>query len=84
MVLDGKELGFCVMMVNGDRLHTPNGDPEGGVLEALEFLDGGGEGVGEPDGGGVGEEGGDEGFVGSWHGGMYQYRAPNIINKLKL
>ena len=29
----------------------------------MQFFDGGGGGVGEPDGGGVGEEGGDEGFV---------------------
>ena len=63
VVMDGQDLGFCVKMVNGTHLHTAAGYAEGGVLDTLQFLDGGGGGVGEPNGGGVGEEGGDEGFV---------------------
>ena len=50
-------------MVNGIHLHTAGGYAEGGVLDALQFLDGGGGGFREPGRGGVGEEGGDEGFV---------------------
>ena len=63
VVMDGKELGFCVKMVNGTHLHTADGYAEGGVLDTLEFLDGGGGGVREPDRDGVSEEGGDETFV---------------------
>ena len=40
MVTDGKDLGVCVKMVNGTHLHTAGGCAEGGVLDALEFLDG--------------------------------------------
>ena len=39
--MDGKALGFCVKMVNGTHLHTAGGYEEGGVLDTLEFLDGG-------------------------------------------
>ena len=63
MVMDGNDSSFFVKMVNGTHLHTAGGHAEGGVLDALEFLDGGGGGVWKPDRDGVGEEGGDEGFV---------------------
>ena len=63
VVMDVKDMGFCVKMVNRTHLHAADGNAECGVLDTLQFLDGGGGDVGEPDRGGVGEEGGDEGFV---------------------
>ena len=56
VVMDEKYLGFYVKMVNGTYLHTAGGYAEGGVLDSLQFLDGGGGGVREPERGGVGEE----------------------------
>ena len=55
-------------MVNGTHLHTTVGYAEGGVLDALEFSDGAGEGTGEPDRGSVDEKGGDEKLVGEGEG----------------
>ena len=63
VVIDGKDWGLCVKMLNGIHLLTAGGYSEGSVLDPFEFLDGGGGGAGEPDGLGVGEEGGNEGFV---------------------
>ena len=59
--MDEKDLGFCVKMVNETHLHTASGYGEGGILDTLQVLNGGGGGNWEPDRGGVGEEGGDEG-----------------------
>ena len=39
VVMDGKELGFCVKMINRTHLHAAGGYAEGGVLDTLEFLD---------------------------------------------
>ena len=36
MVTDGKDLGFCVKMVNGTHLHRAGGYAEGGVLDPYE------------------------------------------------
>ena len=63
VVMDGIEFGFCVKIVNGTHLHTAGGYAEGSVLDTLEFLDGGGGDVGEPDSGVVGEGERDEEFV---------------------
>ena len=63
VVMDGKDFGFCVKMVNRTHLHTAGGYAEGGVLDTLQFFDVGGGGVGELDRGDVDEEGGDKGFV---------------------
>ena len=35
LVMDGKDLGFCVKVVNGTHLHTAGGYAGGGVLGAL-------------------------------------------------
>ena len=64
VVVDGKGKGFGVKMVNGTHLHAAGGNTEGRILYALEFLNGGGGSVGEPDWGGVSEEGTDEGLEG--------------------
>lgn len=50
MVVDGDDVGLRVKMVNIGHLHAARCSAEGGVLEGLEFADGGGGGVGEPDG----------------------------------
>ena len=42
VVMDGKDLRFCVKMVDGTHLHTAGGYAECGVLDTLSFLDGGG------------------------------------------
>ena len=52
VVMDEKDLGFCVKMVNGTHLHTAGRYVEGSVLDPLEHLNGGGGGVDEPDSGG--------------------------------
>ena len=46
MVIDGKDMGLCVKMVNETHLHTAGGYAEGSVFDALEFLDAGGGGFG--------------------------------------
>ena len=43
VVKDGKDLGFCVKTVNETHLHIAGGYAEGGVLDTLQFLNGGGE-----------------------------------------
>ena len=62
VVVDGKGKGFGVKMVNGTHLHAAGGYAEGRILDTLEFLNGGGGRVGEPDWGSIGKEGTDEGF----------------------
>ena len=39
VVVDGKDFGFCVKMLDGRHLHTPGGDAEGVILEGLELCD---------------------------------------------
>ena len=56
VVTHWKYLGLCVKMVDGAHLYAASCNAEGGVLEGLEFLDGCGRGVLEPDGGGVKKE----------------------------
>ena len=65
MVAHREDLGLCVKMVDGAHLHAASSDAEGGILEGLEFLNGRGRGVREPDRGGVKKEGADQGFVGN-------------------
>ena len=62
VVVDGKGKGFGVKMVNGTHLHAAGGYAEGRILNTLEFLNGGGGRVGEPDWGSVGKKGTDEGL----------------------
>ena len=62
MVAHRKDLGLCVKMVDGAHLHAASSDAEGGILDTLEFLNGGGGRVGEPDWGSISKEGTDEGF----------------------
>ena len=62
VVVDGDDLGLCVKMVNAGHLHAACCGTEGGVLEGLEFADGGGGGVGEPDGSCISIKGPDEGL----------------------
>ena len=50
MVVDGDELGLCVKMVCAGHLHAASCSAEGGVLKGLEFTDGRGGGIGEPNG----------------------------------
>jgi len=64
VVVDGDDVGLCVKMVNVGHLHAACCSAEGGVLKGLEFVDGGGGGIGEPDGSCIGIEGSDEGFEG--------------------
>ena len=59
VVTHWKYLGLCVKMVDGAHLHAASCNAEGGVLEGLEFLNGCGRGVWEPDGGGVKKKGTD-------------------------
>ena len=33
VIMDEKDLGFCVKMANGTHLHTAGGYAEGGVLD---------------------------------------------------
>ena len=64
MGLDRKDIGLCVKMSNSGHPHAAGRYAEGSVLEGLEFLDGGGGSIREPDGAGVCEEGSNEGLVG--------------------
>ena len=85
VVMDGKDLGFCVKMVNGNHLQTAGGYADGGVLDVLEVLDGGGGGsVGDSDRGGVREVGGDEGLVGEDRVSMFcsQEVLANVLRML--
>ena len=86
MILDEKDLCFCVKMVNGTHLHTADECVEGGALDVSEFLDWGGRGVGEPDGGDVGEQGESEGFVGEGEGllALHPWGASKGTEKLEM
>ena len=39
MIVDGKQFGFLVQMIDGSHLHAAGGYEEGKVLDGLEFLD---------------------------------------------
>ena len=49
VVMDAIDFGFHMKMINRTHLHTADGNAEGGILHALEYLDGGGGEVGKPD-----------------------------------
>ena len=68
MVIDGKNLGLRVKMVLRGHLQRPSGDPEGRILDLLEFDYSRVGDIGEPDGSSVVEKGADEGFVGDEEG----------------
>ena len=42
MIADREDMGFCVKIADGCHLHAAGGNSEGGILDALEFGDGGG------------------------------------------
>ena len=46
---DLEDFGFPVEVVNRGHLHAPGGNAEGGVLQDLEFVDGGGADIWVPD-----------------------------------
>ena len=48
MGLDRKDTGPSVKMSNNRHLHAASHYAEGGVLEGLEFMDGGGASIREP------------------------------------
>ena len=50
MVVDGDDVGLCVKMVDIGHLQAACCSAEGRVLKGLEFVDGRGGGIGEPDG----------------------------------
>ena len=64
MIVDGDGLGLCVKMVDVGHLHAACGCSEGSILEGLDFVDGGGGGVGEPNGSCICIEGPNEGLEG--------------------
>ena len=67
MVGDREDFGFRVEVVLGGVLEGASAEPEGTVLDSLEFGDVGEGGVRKPNWGSVGENGADEGFVGLEH-----------------
>ena len=58
-----EDAGFCMKMSDARHPHAAGCNTEGGVLEGLEFVDGGRGGIGKPYRGRVGEQGPNEGFI---------------------
>jgi hypothetical protein len=64
---DRKDFGFRMEVVRGEILKVASTEPEGTVLDSLEFVDVGGECVRKPNRGSIGKNRTDEGFVCSEH-----------------
>ena len=60
VIVDRDGLGFCVKMVDVGHLHAACGSTKGSILEGLDFIDGGGGGIGKPNGSCISVEGPDE------------------------
>ena len=67
VVGDRKDFGFGVEVVSGGVLEGASTEPEGTVLDSLEFGNIGLGGIRKPNRGSIGENGTDEGFKGLEH-----------------
>lgn len=67
VVGDREDFGFRVEVVGGGVLEGASTEPEGTVLDSLEFGNIGGGGIRKPNRGSVGENRTNEGFVGLEH-----------------
>jgi hypothetical protein len=67
VVGDRKDFGFGVEVVSGGILEGASTEPEGSVLDSLEFGNIGGGGIRKPNRGSICENRTNEGFVGLEH-----------------